>query len=355
MRHLGIVLAGAAALAFVDPAWAIDLSRISINGYTSLEIERQLEGDGEGAGDPNLSFDADLFDLVVNFQVSDRIRAAADFTWEHGPASEDARGNVAVEYGFIEYAFSDFFKVRFGKMFIPFGVYNEIHTAKPAFLSVKEPSSTNKAERIVEAAIRFYPRWGAGIALQGNAVVGGGYLDYNLMISNGEQEETNPFEEDNNTSKAITARIRLEPATFLRLGSSMYYDKLDSESIESLRSHGFEIELFLGRLQILSEAMVGFSTPREGNDIRQLGWYVQPSYRFPSGFTPYLRIEHIDPDLDAEEDQGLDLVAGLNVTIDEWFMIKLENHYFKGGDQSSLTEFPGSDYNELKAAVVLGF
>ena len=108
-----------------------------LNGYSSFEFEKQL-GD-KGKGDPNGSFDADLFDLVFNFTPVPRLRVSSDLTWEHGAASEDGRGNVAVEYAFAEVTAKDWLKLRAGKMFTAFGIYNEIHTAKPAFLTVKEP------------------------------------------------------------------------------------------------------------------------------------------------------------------------------------------------------------------------
>lgn len=88
-------------------------SRLTINGYSSFEFEKPLEE--EDGGDPNNSFDADLFDLVFNFQVTDRVRVAADLTWEHGAATEDDFGNAAVEYAFVEYAFTDLAKVRVGE------------------------------------------------------------------------------------------------------------------------------------------------------------------------------------------------------------------------------------------------
>lgn len=115
---------------------------LTINGYSSFEYEKLL-GD-EGKGDPNGSFDADLFDLVLNITPTDRLRIASDITFEHGAASEDNRGNVAVEYAFGEYTVMNALRFRASKMFTPFGIYNEIHTAKPAFLTVKEPLSTNK-------------------------------------------------------------------------------------------------------------------------------------------------------------------------------------------------------------------
>ncbi|MBN1782996.1 hypothetical protein JW948_17815 [bacterium] len=115
---------------------------IRINGYSGFEFEKMF-GD-EGKGDPNGSFDSDLFDLVFNVTTADYLRIAADITWEHGAATEDGRGNAAVEYVFCEYLVRDWLKFRAGKMFTPFGIYNEIHTAKPVILTVNEPLSTKK-------------------------------------------------------------------------------------------------------------------------------------------------------------------------------------------------------------------
>src|SRR5436190_14010768 len=118
------------ALAWVPAVRAQEMAdRIVINGYTNFEFSKQLSKDGKG--DKNGSFDADQFDLVFNITVSERVRAALDLSWEHGTATEDGRGNQAMEYGFVEYTLSDKLKLRFGKMFTPFGVFNEIHTAKP--------------------------------------------------------------------------------------------------------------------------------------------------------------------------------------------------------------------------------
>ena len=58
--------------------------KLTINGYSSFEFEKMF--DDKGKGDPNGSYDADLFDLVLNFTPTDRLRIAADLTWEHGAA-----------------------------------------------------------------------------------------------------------------------------------------------------------------------------------------------------------------------------------------------------------------------------
>lgn len=330
-------------------------SDITINGYTSFEFEKQIEDEGNGDGDPNGSFDADLFDLVFNLQVDDKVRVSADITWEHGAATEDDFGNVALEYGFVEYAFSDLFKVRAGKMFTPFGIFNEIHTAKPAFLSVKEPASTNKTERITEAGFRFFPRWAVGVALRGDGIIGGRDFSYDVLLANGDQEATNPFEEDNNSSKSVTARFRLEPSELFHLGNSFYYDKQDSGGTERLVSDGIELRFQSEAWRLLAEFVVGWRRLEEGGRVTQFGWFLQPSYHFENGMTPYFRLERVDPNLDSDQDHGYDVIAGLNYEITPGFMLKAENNYYKGAADSSLAEFPGASYNELKAAIVLGF
>lgn len=354
MRFRQAALVGV-TLGLAVPAPAQELfDRIRINGYTSFEFEKQLSE--EGAGDPNGSFDADAFDLVFNIQASERIRAAADITWEHGAASEDDRGNVALEYGFVEYAFSDLFKLRAGKMFTPFGVYNEIHTAKPAFLSVKEAASTNQTDRILEEAYRFYPRWGAGIALHGDAVVGDKNLSYDVLVANGESAETNPFEEDDNSAKSVTARVRFEPGESLRLGYSFYHDALGDPGYDRLLSHGLELEWTWSALRVWTEVVFGALRAREdGSSLEQVGFYVQPSWHFGNGLTPYLRFDLVDPDTKAASNSGFDLVLGLNWEVAQGFMLKLENNRVWGEAASSLAQYPGRRYDELKAAVVLGF
>ena len=232
-RKTAVVLL--AALSLASGARAAELGdKLRINGYGSLEFEKQLTDTSKGKGDKNGSFDSDGFDLVFNFTPTDRFRVSADLTWEHGPATEEFRGNVAVEYAFAEYFLRDWAKLRAGKMFTPFGIYNEIHTAKPLFLSVKEPVSTNKIEKM-GSTIRFYPRWGSGLAAIGGGQLSGKDWDYVIQLANGEQrsavatdpEYPNPFDEDNNTSKSAAARVRFHPWKDVTLGASVYRDVMN--------------------------------------------------------------------------------------------------------------------------------
>ena len=71
--------------------------------------------------------------------------------------------------------------------------------------------------------------------------------------------------------------------------------------------------------------------------------------------TPYVRLERIDPNTDVADDHGYNFIVGLNVEISGGFMIKAENNYYKGASDSTLARYPNASYNEIKAAVVLGF
>jgi hypothetical protein len=329
------------------------LDRININGYTNFEFEKMI--DKQGAGDKNGSFDADQFNLVFNIHATDRVRVAADVSWEHGAATEDGRGNVALEYGFVEYTISNLFKLRAGKMLTPFGVFNEIHTAKPAFVTVKEAPSLNKTERIIKGTYRYYPRWGAGLALHGDGVVGGKNFNYDLVLANGEQENTNPFEEDDNGFKSVTARFRLEPSESVRIGWSLYVDKTTDPAFRRIVSNGLEFEWTHKSFRLLAEAAVGDLERDDGSgpDVRQKSFYVQPTYRFGNGVTPYLRFEWIDSGI--PDESGTLLTTGLNWEITRNFMLKAENDWFHGSAKSNLGQYPGSGYSEIKAALVLGF
>ncbi len=348
---------------------AVDMSSLSINGYASFEYEYQLTS--EGNGDPNGSFDSDLIDLVFGFRPTDQVRVALDVSWEHGSATEDGIGNVALEYGFVEYAVRDELRIRAGKLFVPFGYFNEIHTAKPAYLSVKEAPSMNKSERIVDDAFRYYPRWGVGVALQGDCVVSDLEFDYDIFVHNGDQENTNPYEEDDNKAKAVAARVRVALAPWLTVGNSLYWDNkittVDTEidqitgaetvnvTDSSLIADGIMVIMEFDKFRILAEAGIGRLDARDGDSRTQISGYVQPSYRFSSGLTPYARYEYVDPSIDVSDNSGSLWTLGINCPITSAINLKLEDNHFIGDSGSSLGEFSGNGYNEIKAAIAVAF
>ena len=335
---------------------------LTINGYSSFEYEKLL-GD-EGKGDPNGSFDADLFDLVLNITPTDRLRIASDITFEHGAASEDNRGNVAVEYAFGEYTVMNALRFRAGKMFTPFGIYNEIHTAKPAFLTVKEPLSTNKNHKF-GSALRFYPRWATGLAVLGDGTLSGIDFDYIVQLSNGEQSFTNPYEEDDNKAKALSARLRFIPADGVQVGLSFYRDMLSTyieddqgeltvadEQIHLL-SYGAQAEWNSGNFGVEFEYVFGFIDPESGVKISRDAFTAMVYYLIKDRFTPYVRYEYLNPNQDLDNDGANQFIYGVNINIDRGLFVKMEFNTVSA--QRENQRFKGKAYTEFKAAVAIGF
>jgi hypothetical protein len=336
--------------------------KVRINGYSSFEYEYQLAEDaiGGGKGDPQGSFDADLFDIVINVQASDKLRMSADVTWEHGAAAQDGLGNADVEYAFPEYAASDALKFRAGKMFVPFGIYNEIHTAKTAFFAVKEPLSTNKPHKF-GADDRFYPRWTTGLSVLGNVALISMQLDYHVHIGNGFQEETNPYEEDNNTQKALTGRIRLQPIDSLKIGGSYYSDALSAcDTLGQLTAHRtlmssisghveYQIKGFSMEFEFVTGSVTVYDEDAQVKSVLEGMLY----YTIKERYTPFVRVESLDPDADIDDENATLMSLGVNVKIDDGYFFKIQVNSTGSGDNN--TRFDGVGYQEIQAAVVLGF
>lgn len=334
------------------------IDRVTINGYSSFEYENMISDEGDG--DPNGSFDADLIDLVINVDISSKLRFSTDLTWEHGAATEDGRGNVALEYAFPEYTVKNWLKFRVGKMFVPFGIYNEIHTAKPAFLAVKEPLSTNKPQKF-GADERFYPRWASGISVLGNFSIETFDVEYHVQLSNGSQENTNPFEEDDNKEKALATRLLIRPSADLKIGISTYSDKIteldnagdDTGNRTKLLSFSTHAEYTYKKAGLELEFITGKTSPSTGGDLKKSAFEGMLYYTLGTRFTPYFRYEYLDPNKDIEDDQANMVSLGLNSMLDDNFFIKLQYNSISSNDQN--TKFLGVGYSEFQAAVVLGF
>jgi predicted porin len=341
---------------YLTPTYAASWEKIEINGYLSFEYENAFSGDNQG--DPNGSFDMDLLDIVLNIQATDRLRIAADLTWEHGAATEDNRGNVAIEYAFAEYTYKDWLRFRAGKMFTAFGIYNEIHTAKPATLSVKEPLSTNKNNKF-GSDIRFYPRWLNGLAIQGDVEISDMHLDYNFQLSNGETEEDvhNPFEEDDNTHKAVNGRIRLQTDDEIRLGFSFYSDSMEDKNSTNrldILSYGLQFEMETDNgLSTEIEYVKGKEDRKASASIDRNAYSVMFYHSLNDWLIPYIRYEYLEPNEALSNDIATLGIIGINMLIDTNMHIKLEID--KTSTESGNTEFSGDDWTEFKASLSIGF
>jgi len=348
----------AVCLLSVTSVQAAEFGKLNVNGYFSFEYERNIEGDEEG--DLSGSFDLDLIDIVFNYQAHERVRIAGDITWEHGTASEDDRGNAAVEYAFAEYTHADWLQLRAGKMFTYFSIYNEIHTAKPAYLTVKEPLATNKNNKL-GSQLRFYPRWNTGLAAFGHTYVGDLDLNYVIQISNGESEEVNAFEEDSNVHKAINGRATLGIMDGMELGFSFYKDEMeeaeaydDSITRAEVNSYSLHYNWFApSNTQLELEYVTGDEQFDGFDAIDRYGYSIMIAQYLDNNLTPYIRYEYLDPDDNTGDDEAELLIAGINYRYSKNIHLKLELDRVSTGDNNS--KFDGADFTEAKASISIGF
>jgi hypothetical protein len=298
---------------------------------------------------------------------------------------------VALEYGFAEYTVADWLKIRAGKLFTPFGIYNEIHTAKPATLTVKEPFSTNRTDKW-GTATRLYPRWLVGVGLYGNGSCPAGDWDYALAVSNGEQFKYekefdingNPYEEDDNVAKAITARVRLATVANIEVGVSGYLDTaqvfdptadggdganfagnmLQTAFGASLKwslpapAVGVELEFVTGDFkptQRLKNAVAAIYPADPLDTASTRGWSAMAYWRATESLTPYVRYERLALDIDRVDDTTALILGGVNYQVGGGLVLKLEGDYTMAQRNTPIGDGAYLAYFEVKAAAVVGF
>ena len=346
---LRIVVLIFAVILSVQAEWT---DKVTINGYFSFEYEDQVDGDETSQADKYGSFDSDIFNLVINVQATDRLRLASDLTWEHGPQTETGKGNVGTEYAFAEYTFEPHLKVRTGKMFTPFGIYNELHTAKNTTIIMKEPNPTNKIYFLSQNGsyeqTMLYPRWANGIALLGDFHVGEIPADYIIQVANGEVQypiEENEFDHDDNPYKGVAMRIRAD----------YNFTTEDPMGIKEVTTYGIqmiwyvsdafrmEVEGVYGSLDVTGERELSFN---------RFGLSVLPSYTVTDRLTLYFLYTLGDPNDTISRDRVVSYEPGINYELDHGLHLKAELYNV----QSQVdTRMSGADYTEFRAAVAIGF
>ena len=342
--------------------------KITMNGYFNVEFEDKIAGDYSGRLlDEHASFDSDMLDIVLNVQATEKVRIAIDFSWEHGSQSEVNKGNVGFEYAFAEYTFSDQFKVRAGKMFTPFGIYNEIHTAKPSIIILKEPNPTNKMYFISQDKYEqtlLYPRWGTGIAVLGNLNISNIPVDYVVQVINGDLSygvEKNEYDKDDNDHKGIIARVRADVTNDLQVGASFYHDVMeqyddndDSIGQMDVSSQGAQLIWHItDDFRFEAEYVTGTLDVKNVKSFRRSGYSLLPSYYIMENVNLYFLYAQADPNHNKPQDSVVNMAPGVNVEIDTNVFLKLDVLNVTSGKQNTI--YKGNSYSELRAALSIGF
>ncbi len=359
MKRTFIVLAAVAVLlplGGIGNAYAIDLSKITFNGYIDLEYSES----SNKADNPNGAFHQHHLSFLLDAPVNDRVSGHFHIEFDHGVNTAASNGgDIIVEKSFIQYFYSDSFQFRFGKVLTPFGYYNEVHDATPVFLSVGIPRTIYRQDE--RGGTSMFLKWTTDINVLGTGEYGNTIVDYILYVGNGENIPTvNDSEFDSNRNKAVGGRISIQPGELTSMAISFYSGEKAESASRLTTSHntvGLMFATGIGDLAGLAE----YARSDVGGTV-DVGEYGQLSYAISRTLTAYYRFERTEPDNHTANDAWNEQIVGINMMPAENLIFKAEvadhvrdpNNRDIGTDPSTLAPNP-KDYMDLRFAVTLFF
>ena len=328
-------------------AFAISMDEFKLNGFFDLEYEGAYQDDSS-KGNNNGSFDQVHFNLLMEFPLSDNVTVKGHIEYEHSPKIEkgdDAKGEINLEWAYLEYIINNDIGIRGGSFLTPFGIYNEIHDATPTYASVRTPWGIYRADKV--GGFVMIPKFSTGISMLGKYYTDGDLnLNYVVYISNGENTDSNEAEADDNSNKAIGGRLMISPIPGLTVGGSYFTGKKGTTK-DNHSTWAGSAEYTIRNIGLRAE----YASSKLA-DTTQNGSYGEVSYRVLRRITPYLRYGMFDPDDEGDKDEWSELVYGINYELQPNFIIKIENRHFNGNTNNAKVS---DDYNELGAAVAVAF
>ncbi|RMI13163.1 MAG: hypothetical protein D6681_06085 [Calditrichaeota bacterium] len=309
---------------------------IGPHGFLTLEAEISNRDSVGRRG----TFDLHHFNIFGNYLINSKARVFGEIEWEHGADLEPGENNkpaagfVRLERAWFEYRFSNYVTLRLGKFLTPYGIYNEIHDAAPAYdtsilpesLYGKHPNNSFGGERQ-----RFYAKFSIGVQLLGTLERKDAQLQYQLFLVNGRGK--NPFEQDDNSDKGIGLRL-LGEFQRVKVGYSLYTDRNGLFRNTRQTSHAVDLRLEFNHWRLNSE----FAHTRLGSGSTSLptqvanGGYVEFAYYLFSKQTVLIRYDVIDPDNRFGGDFQRDIVIGTSVQFIKDALVKGEVHFWHQED-----------------------
>ncbi|MBI5682348.1 MAG: outer membrane beta-barrel protein [Deltaproteobacteria bacterium] len=232
-----------------------------LGGYASMKYN-----DPSGQ-DRKLVFD-DL-SLFVFGDITERIRLFSE--WEDAHFFEiDANGRSRfthhgqLERLYLDYLFSDTFKIRAGKFLTPVGTWNEIH-ADPLTWTVSRPLVTLLA----------FPEYTTGIQFYGDSTFDNEEFGYSIFFQNNESiNETTGFRK---THLIYGGKIKWFGRSGLEAAIPLlYYTEYRTDNRIYLT--GLDILYKKRWFEIMGEATYSRVDTRAGSDSKEYGYYLQGVY-----------------------------------------------------------------------------
>lgn len=257
--------------------------------------------------DSGKEIDFHRFVLFVSHRFSDRIRFFSELELEH--SNTENGGAVELEQAFLEFGLGEKHSVQAGLFVLPLGIMNETHEP-PVFYGVeRNPVETN---------IIPVTWWEGGVGMNGEISAG---LRYDVALTSGLKVPvtgSNAYvlragrqnvAQASANDPAYTARLRWTGLSGLELAVAMNYQRDITQSADGIAPIGawlseahaiyskgpYTIKGLYAQWKLdAGDASTGPATgPAPGKD-RQVGWYLEPSYKISNTWGVFARYNEWD-------------------------------------------------------------
>jgi hypothetical protein len=288
---------------------------VSLGGYGEILYQNF----GDRSQDDSPSGRSDTIDLLrnvlyVGYKFGDRILFNSELEFEHATTGEGAeeKGEISVEFAYLDFRPSRRVGVRAGLLLIPVGFINELHEA-PIFNGARRP----EAERTILPAT--WRENGVGLFGDAGPLTWRAYAVASLSsegfegagIREGRQGGSNSLAQ----SFAFSARADYTGLPGLLAGASIFTGNTGQSAALSGRitlfdvhaqyeRRGLQLRALYAGTRIADGALINEQNGLSGDESvgeRQHGWYLEAAYDLmtlrPRGewaVTPFVRYEQLD-------------------------------------------------------------
>ncbi|MDZ7276627.1 MAG: hypothetical protein ONB53_21875 [candidate division KSB1 bacterium] len=304
---------------------------IGPHGYLTFEAEVSNRDSVGWHG----TFRLHHFNLFGNYLLGARARVFGEIEFEYGADTGNDEydnrpaGFIRLERAWFEYAFSEKLKLLLGKFLTPYGIYNEIHDAAPAYDTSLLPQSLyGKHQNPFGDLQRFYPKFSLGVQALGSFGIRSVSLQYQFILVNGRGRQA--FEQDDNGDKGLGARFTAElPAAGLKLGYSFYTDKngLAYHTRQSTHAGDLRGEFNGWRVSVEAAQFRLATGQAQAADRVATACYGELARELLGRQTVLIRYDIFDPDRRRPHDCEKDLTVGTSVQILKQAVAKAEVHW----------------------------